>query len=420
MVKSPTSATVSLLLFWSLLGCVPRGIGELHKEEQFALSLGRMEDQIDLFQPDGEVMRGKNTLFMRDGLFYVANGNAGKIMVFSSYGDLIFLLYDPAENPRPVSLNADSGVVSTRDSVAYPFRGIGEVTVDSDKDLFVDDEAPGTAVQTDDSTGVRLNRLVQRFDRKGRHLASIGQEGIGGTPFPFIMALHVTAKDQLVVVCRTSSRWLIFWYSKQGELLYRWEVNPEVPPFPVDAGVMPFLECIFPDMQNPILHVMFQFFRETPGKTKTTGAASGTAAGAASGTAAGAALGIENFSSRIYRIDVRTGKVVSMTELPRAAIRKEKLQLKTVEVPGPTGDLMGVSSKGFYYLLGYSDANLYTLSVVEPQGRVRERRYVIIEDSELTFRDLHLTPSGLLYGLLCDAHRAHIAWWRSDSLLKGE
>lgn len=399
------SAPAIPILLGLLGGCADRGIGELYREEQFTLGLGRMEDQVDLFQAEGGVMSGKNTVFMRDGLFYIANGNAGKIMVFSSYGDLIFLLYDPEDNPRPVSMNTDAGVVSTRGAVGYPFRNLGQMTVDSGKNLYVDDEASAANVQADAATGVRLDRLVHRFDRKGSHVASIGQEGVGGTPFPFITALHATAKDQLVVVCRASTRWLVFWYSAEGTLLHRWEADPTRPPFPVDPGVTPSLESIFPDMENPVLHVMFHFFREVSAKTRT---------------AAKAASGMENYSSRIYRIDVRTGRVDSSVELPRAAVRKEKLQLKTVEVQGPAGELMGVSSKGSYYLLGYSDSNLYTLSVLESQGRVRERRYVVIEDSELTFRDLRLTPSGLLYGLLCDARRAHVAWWRSDSLLKGE
>ena len=44
----------------------------------------------------------------------------------------------------------------------------------------------------------------------------------------------------------------------------------------------------------------------------------------------------------------------------------------------------------------------------------------MIEDSELTFRDLHLASTGILYGLMADRTRARIAWWRSDLLLKGE
>ena len=59
-----------------------------------------------------------------------------------------------------------------------------------------------------------------------------------------------------------------------------------------------------------------------------------------------------------------------------------------------------MSAGGYYYLLGFADSNLYTLQILDPAGRVRARRYMVIEDSELTFRDLHLSPTGLIYGLL--------------------
>ena len=71
--------------------------------ELFSLSMGKMEDQIDLFQFENAMVERANSITMRDGWFYVANGSAGKIMVFSSYGDLIFLLYNPQTNPAPTT-----------------------------------------------------------------------------------------------------------------------------------------------------------------------------------------------------------------------------------------------------------------------------------------------------------------------------
>jgi hypothetical protein len=79
-----------------------------------------------------------------------------------------------------------------------------------------------------------------------------------------------------------------------------------------------------------------------------------------------------------------------------------------------------VSAGGYYYLLGFADSNLYSLQILDQAGRVRARRYMVIEDSELTFRDLRLSPTGLVYGLLVDQTKAHVIWWRSDLLLKGD
>ena len=88
-------------LLVGLTGCRQTAIEELNRQELFTLGLGKMEDQIDLFQTEGELFNLKNRICMRDGLFFIANGNSAKIMAFSSYGDLIYMLYNPERNPGP-------------------------------------------------------------------------------------------------------------------------------------------------------------------------------------------------------------------------------------------------------------------------------------------------------------------------------
>jgi hypothetical protein len=389
-----------------LAGCQRKGIEELVSSELYSISLGKLEDQIDLFQFESATLTHRNRIAMRDGWFYVANGNAGKIMVFSSYGDLIFLLYDPRTNPAPTLLGpADSSggdEVSTRGFVAYPFTDIGEIAVASDKTLYVEDEVAPAREVKDQERGMLLTRVILRFDRKGKSLGYLGQEGLGGTPFPYVIAMHVTARDQLVVVCRLpDSSWEVFWFSRGGDLLHHVAIDAAHLP-PMDKGVTPALVSIFPDQQDPLLYLLINAYR----MAKDPGAASATAQ--------------DSVTARIYRLDPRTGAYGSSVELPQNPPRKEKVGLKTTEIPSPPSDLLGVSTTGYFYLLAYADTNLYTLEILDSAGRVRARRYMVIEDSELTFRDLRLSSNGIVYGLLADQTRAHVSWWRSDLLLKGE
>jgi hypothetical protein len=386
-----------------LAGCQKRGLQELVREELFSLTLGKMEDQVDLFQLPGQTLEHKNRIYMRDGLFTVANGNSGKIMVFSSYGDLIFLLYNPATNPPPALPAPAAGdqEVSTRAAVAYPFKNIGEIAVSSEKTFYVEDDAPEGKAVRDEKTGVALGRVVLRFDRRGVPQGYIGQEGVGGTPFPYVMSLTVTSRDQLVVVGRTPTSWQVFWYSREGALLYQVEIDqahlPESPKLTTAS-----LTSILPDMQNPLLYLVIYYFKEATDETTRT------------------ATAFESVSSRVYRLNLRTRSYESFVELPQNARRKEKVGFKSTEIASPPNEVLGVNGGGSYYLLGFLDPNLYALTVLDPGGRVRERRYMVIEDSELTYRDLHLSPTGMIYGLLCDQTRAHVSWWRSDLLLKGD
>ena len=390
-----------------LAGCQKKGIEELVSSELFSLTFGKMEDQVDLFQFEAAKTVRKNTVCMRDGWFYVANGNAGKVMVFSSYGDLIFLLYNPRTNPvptvlGPVDQNAGNEV-STRGSVAYPFVDIGEIAVASDKTLYVEDAVPEAKEVKDSERGVVLSRVILRFDRKGKALGYIGQEGIGGTPFPYVSALHVAAGDQLVVVCRLPEAWEVFWYTREGVLLHQVELDNNNLPMQPAKGVTPVLVNILPDLQSPLLYLVIYSYKVS------------TDTGAAETPAQDSVVG------RAYKLDLRTGQYASsFVEFPQNLPRKERSGLKTTEIPSPPSELVGVSSSGYFYLLAYTDTNLYTLTILDPVGKVRAQRHMVIEDSELIYRDTHLSSTGIVYGLLADRTRAHISWWRSDMLLNRE
>ncbi len=406
------------LLF--LFSCQKKEIEELMGTELFSLSLGKLDNQIDLFpSPSGNVEK-KTSLSMRDGWFYVANGNSGKVMVFSSYGDLIFLLYNQSTNPAPIFMNqagqgaqgsaagnqdksARDDIVSTRGAVSYPFQDIGEIAVASDRTLYVEDGVTDAKVVRDSAHGVLLTRVVLRFDRRGKFEGYLGQEGIGGTPFPYIMAMHVTTNDQLVVVTRLPQSWDVFWYSREGTLLYQVEIDSTHLPVAVEKGLTPALVNVLPDMQNPFLYLTIYLYREP-----------------ADDPARASSSAADTVVSRVYRLNLRTRQYESFVELPQNPPRKETAGLKTTEIPAPPSDVIGIGANGFYYLLGFADSNLYTLQILDPAGRVRARRYMVIEDSELSFRDLKLSPTGLVYGLLVDQTKAHVTWWRSDLLLKGE
>lgn len=45
---------------------------------------------------------------MRDGFFYVSNGESQKILELNSYGDLLTLYHNPETNPAPLFDSSDS------------------------------------------------------------------------------------------------------------------------------------------------------------------------------------------------------------------------------------------------------------------------------------------------------------------------
>jgi hypothetical protein len=414
LLRCAAAACVALV---TLASCQRKGIEELVSSELFSLSMGKLEDQVDLFQFENAMVARPTSITMRDGWFYIANASAGKIMVFSSYGDLIFLLYNPQTNPAPTILGPvdlsrgtgstgerdSTGMASTRGFVAYPFADIGHIAVASDRTLYVEDAVSEAKEVKDTDRGMIRSRVILRFDRKGRSLPALGEEGVGGAPFPFVSALYVTSNDQLVVVCRLPKSWEVFWYSAEGAPLYQVEISSSNLPSKPEPGVTPVLVSVLPDQQSPLLYLLINSYRE------------------AAETRSGGPPPSDAVTSRVYKLDLRSQQYLpGWVELPANPPHRTKQGLKTVEIPSPPSDLLGVSAAGYFYLLAYTDTNLYTLQIADPTGRVRAQRRVVIEDSELTFRDIHLSTSGIIYGLLADKSKARVAWWRSDLLLKGE
>jgi hypothetical protein len=386
-----------------LASCQRRGVEELARQELFTLTIGKMDNQIDLFQLEGTRSGAKTRMTMQDGLFYIANGNSQKIMGLSSYGDLIFLLYNPDSNPPPISFSgtSDKEEAATRVAVPYPFRRLGEVAVDSDKRLYVEDQVADERQVRDRELKVLLDRVVLRFDRHGQLLDFIGQEGVGGTPFPYIDSIWVTERDEPVVVCRTPQFWQVFWYSREGSPRYQVTIDQEHLPLMEEAReAIPSVGRLVPDMSRDVLNVLLYYYRVAP-DDPTEGTE-----------------GTEGYTSRIYRLNLATGVYDRHVQIPDDGARRERVGAHEAEIPGPSYELLGLNASGCYFLLRREDANLFQLLILDPSGRELARRYLVIEDSELFYKQVGLSASGIVYALLGQEYDAKVVWWRSDRLVR--
>lgn len=362
--------------------CVRRPAPELARDELFSLSLGPLDEQLDLFRIGGAPARHATRISMRDGLFYVANGGARKVMQLSSYGDLLLLIYDPASNPAPLGMAEGAG---TRLAVPHALREPSHVAVDSRRRLFVVDAAAGEG----GAGGAGHGQVVQRFGARGQHLGSIGREGAGGAPFPQIQRLTVTADDLLVVTARTPQQWLCYWYDAAGRLqeqvelpyggrlggdarLLIWEVLPQV----AGRGLLLFVDA-WP--AEPGAGV-----RDAPGV-------------------------------RVY--DVASRSVVGSYPLPASGLRRSAAA-DGAEQEAPAYYPLGVTTGGRLFLTRREDERTHSLVVLGRGGRVVTRRRFALDEAGLGFVSLGMSAGGVLYGLLAEEARARVVWWRSDLLLE--
>ena len=87
-VKKSAPAVFAALLLGAFSSCHRGAVVSVGENELFRLEYGSFEDELNLFSLSGT--GSVNTyMAMRDGFFYIANGESKKIMELNSYGDLL-------------------------------------------------------------------------------------------------------------------------------------------------------------------------------------------------------------------------------------------------------------------------------------------------------------------------------------------
>lgn len=397
-----------------------RSVTELQREQLFSLGYGVLEDQLNLFSLDGKAPPQKTRVAMRDGIFFVSNGNAAKVMTLSSFGDLLAMVYNPERNPPPLTLavadasapaqgatqapspgsspGSTPGTMQGRIAKAYPFASPGEIAVDSKRTIFVEDRVPETRRSYDDELKASLEFVVLRFSRDGDYLDYLGQEGVGGTPFPRIASLSIDAKDECVVVCLTGSGWSIFRFDPKGTLVSTIMLGrDDLPRPPEEQGAIASMDKIIAAQGDSGLVAKVDYYRELVDAETHTQA------------------GIAFSSSWAWLMDPVTGAYTERVELPTFESLAERTR---DEAPIPRAwELAGAAAGALFLTAADEGATYYGL--FDLRTRTTRRFLLRVDPDETMYATFSLSPEGILSGLLGSRYEARFAWWRFDRMLGG-
>jgi len=382
-----------------LAGCSRIQIPLLEREDLFSLEYGKMEDQIELFL-DGSAVTRKTRLAMRGGLFYVSSGYGNRIMEFTSFGDLLTLYFNADQNPRPVLLQSGSDDVRTtnRRAYEYPFNVVGEVAVTGSNTLLVEDQVPDRVAVFDDDLGVRLNRVVVRLDQDGTLIDYLGQEGVGGSFFPYINDIYVTGNDDIVVTTIAPPRTIVYWFASDGTLLRRIDLTPDTLPVPAEVGALPLLESVRPDYDLRRLYAKVNYYVRD--QENATGKA------------------VDRLMSRIYWIDIDDGSYEGSVDVPRN-VKRDTVLGAFAEEEEFFYEFVGAASGEHLFLLSRESQQQSQLLILHTSGQVIRRRTLDLDYDEIVMRDLHLSSNGILSALVATRNQVDVVWWRTDRLFEG-
>ena len=378
----------------------PQQIPAVAREDLFTLDIGRLEDQIALFKLEGDSGIRHAGMVMRDGFFYISDGNGGKVLRFNSYGDLLFMIYNDETNPPPLSLRPlQSGSLVTRWAVTYPLHEPGVIAVDSRKHIYVQDRLPYERHSFDPENRAYLDSVILHFDAEGRFIEYLGREGIGGSPFPRIEMIYISAQDDLAVVCRLPTGWNIYWFNATGVFLYLIQLKNEAIPIPPDRDlVIPSLDTIAVAPDQKKLYVKVDYYRDTFDESTNT------------------RTGNESDTSVIWIMDVESGAWENHVEIPFFEYTyTERNQRFTIRLPY---SMMGVIQEGKIFL-SFPVEGGYTLLLFSSGSAAsggQQQRFIRVGNDELQYNIFDLSGEGILSGLLVDDWQVKLVWWRTDRM----
>lgn len=373
-------------------------VASVGEEKLFSLKYGSFEDELNLFSLSqaGDV---RTYMAMRDGFFYVANGEAKKIMELNSYGDLLTLYYNDEAGGAP-SFAHDNAENSTKRAVAYPFNTLGPVAVDSRRYLYAVDTLPPERREVDVEKRLQLRHAVLRFADDGSFLDYLGQEGPGGTPFPYIRALYATSANELVVVCVTNDGPVVYWFGDNGFLRYTVPITVATVPNPykdsVEDSVYISVENVIPDLVERRLYLKIDYFANTLD------------------SALKVQSGVEYQHTLLYPLDVTTGRYGAPLDIPAyEGTVADGLGTDTYQMPY---DFLGVTESGWFFFSVPTDKG-FQVQMVQPNGQRILRRTLGARHGDILYYVMHLDEEGILSALFVKRDEAEVGWWRTDILV---
>lgn len=373
----------------------------LEKSSLFTLDLGRMEDQVDMIEVEGRSRTAKTRIFMQDGLYYISNGHAAKVMEFNSYGDLLRLFYNSRVNPDPIWLaEGDFSGPLTKAAYRFPFKENGEIAVDQENRLYVEEIIESNRREYDKELNALLNRVILIFEPDGTCPGYLGQEGLNGTPFPYIKGLHVNDRGEIVVISRTSEEWLVFWFTSELDPLYVVSLPLRELPEGGKEKVTPYLESIYPDRTERIVYLKIDYYgTERESISDSSGNFKGTS---------------------VYPLFLETGQYGEALDIPRRVVEREdpfRFEPVKQEV---IYSLIGTARGGHLFFMSPIGNEEYELLILGAGGKIKGRTSLLMAEESLYYKDLHVSREGIVSALLCSDYRIEIANWRSDEMIEEE
>ena len=373
-------------------------IQSISETELFGLNYGNFEEQLsvsDLNQV-GDIRLG---IAMRDGFFYIVDGYSKKIMELNSYGDILSLFYNEDSSTSTLIQNNPGPAESIHHEISYPFDYPGKIALDSNKCIYTVCTIPRNR-QEQGEGGILYSQAVLRITRDGSSVDYIGQQGPGGTPFPYIRGIYTTDKDELVVVSNSADGLIVYWFGSDGFLKYMIPISTKNTPLieskSSDSEVYLTLENVIPDYNEYKLYVKVDYYSSFVDEDSKVQS------------------GINYTSTLLYPLFCDTGLYGEPVSIPpyEESIVVDYSKL-TYKIPY---DFLGVTKNGWKFFIIKTDTG-FNVEMIQNESQKILHRHFDMNHNENLYYDMTLSGDGIITALYVDKEKVRTVWYRTDNLI---
>ena len=373
-------------------------VESISETELFTLNYGNFEEQLSISDLNtvGEVRYG---IVMKDGFFYIVDGSSKKTMELNSYGDLLTLFYNEDSQTKELLEKSTQNPLSVRHQLGFPFDYPGKIAVDSKKCIYTVCTIPRNRQEESDN-GLLYSQAVLRFSRDGSSVEYIGQQGPGGTPFPYIRNIYTTEKDELVVVSNSNEGMIIYWFTSDGFLKNMIPINSKDLPtddIPETTNEIYWsLENVIPDTVENKLYVKIDYYSSYLDEESRVQS------------------GINYLQTLLYPLDTETGLYGEPVSIPpyEESVVVDYSRL-TYKIPY---DFLGVTKNGWKYFIIKTEKGFNIEMIQNESQRILRRQFDINHEDNL-FYTMSVSHEGIITALYIDKNKARVVWYRTDTLI---
>ncbi len=399
MQKTLLAAALILtsLLFTSCLG--NETVQSISETELFSLPYGNFEEQLSISDLN-EVGHVRFGIAMQDGFFYIVNGESKKILELNSYGDLLTLFYNEDSQTAHLLDNSNRPDKSIHHEISYPFDYPGMVAVDSNKNVYTVCSIPWDRQEKSDDGTTLYSHTVLRFARDGSSVDYIGQQGPGGTPFPFIKNIYTTSKDELVVAASSSEGMMIYWFASDGFLKYMIPVTTKDAPAVADTNEQTdaflTIQNVVPDPISYKLYVQIDYYSTYVDEESKVQS------------------GINYVQTLLYSLNIETGTYEEPVSVPpyEESVVSDYSKL-TYRIPY---DFLGVTKNGWKFFIVKTEDG-FNIEMIQSESQRILRRQFKVAHSNVVFDTMSLSHDGILTALYLEKEKARVVWYRTDNMI---